>query len=143
MCQVCIALPNVICLPQKVRCAYTLPLFIFLSLNISILSSPPLLSHCRERFLDKGRPKGKRPLSTETAVLLHGGRPNHAFWRNQVRHDAYSIHVYCFCDTHHFNSQFDSQFTPHVGALLLSVPTLTLKVSVLQNCDLSPHCRSF
>lgn len=102
------------------------PVFVSITLNISSRASPLLSPHCRERFLDKGRTEGKRPLSTETAVLLHGGRPNHAFRRNQVRHDACSTHAYLVCD-----AQFDLQFTPHIGALLFSVPTLSLKVNIL------------
>lgn len=141
MCQVCIALPNVIqyvCHRRSdvhIPCLYLSPfLWIF-------LSWPHLLCcHIAENASwTKVDPKGKGPCPRRRQcccmvgdrIMLFGGTR----WG--------MTHVYLFCDTHHFNLQFDSQFTPHIGALLLSVPTLTLKVCVLHNCDLSPHCCCF
>lgn len=65
------------------------PYFSSLHLNIAILTSPLLSSRCRDLFLDKDWTKGERPVSTETAVLLYGGRSYHPFWRNQVRRSAF------------------------------------------------------
>lgn len=75
------------------------------------LTSPLLSSRYRSRFLDKDRAKGKRPLSTETPVLLYGGRPNHAVWRNQVRHNVF------FLWQRHLNLQVDWQFTPNICSM--------------------------
>lgn len=66
------------------------PYFSSLQLNIAIVTSLLLSSRCRDLFLDKDWTKGERPVSTETAVLLYGGRSNHPFWRNQVRHSAWT-----------------------------------------------------
>lgn len=65
------------------------PYFSSLHLNVVILTPLLLSSCCRDFFLDKDWTKGERPMSTETAVLLYGGRSNHPFWRNQVRHSAW------------------------------------------------------
>lgn len=71
--------------------------FSSLYLNIAIFTSLLLFSRRRDLFLDKDWTKGERPVSTETAVLLYGGRSNHPFWRNQVRHKHSAWTSFFFC----------------------------------------------